>query len=127
MCSFALKKGPDVVCAAMQNGYQFATFMADQDAQGAAVPADTLRTLFLNLGFKVDIAGDEMTGEELVALRKSLHLTQEEFAKALGVHVQTVKRAEGKDFKSKPIPRPLHAQLELALIKGLLRLKNGRS
>ena len=123
MCSFALKKGPDVVCAAMQNGYQFATFMADQDAQGAAVPADTLRTLFLNLGLKVDIAGDEMTREEFIALRKSLHLTQEEIAKALGVHVQTVKRAEGKDRAGRPIPTPLKDSLELALIKGLLRLK----
>jgi DNA-binding XRE family transcriptional regulator len=100
--------------------------MPDPEIQRTASPADTLRTLFLNLGFKVDIAGDEMTREEFIALRKSLHLTQEEIAKALGVHVQTVKRAEGKERAGKPIPTPLNDRLELALMKGLLRLKDGR-
>jgi DNA-binding XRE family transcriptional regulator len=97
--------------------------MADPEIQAARSPTGVLGTLFLNLGFKVAIAGDEMIREEFIALRKSLHLTQEEIAKALGVHVQTVKRAEGKERAGKPIPAPLNDRLELALIKGLLRLK----
>jgi hypothetical protein len=71
------------------------------------------------------IAGDEMTREEFINLRKGLRLSQSEMAKIVGVHLQTVKRAEGKDRAGQEIPRPLRDRLENAMLKGLLRIKDG--
>lgn len=81
--------------------------------------------LSLKSGLRVDIARDEMTREEFVNLRKSLRLSQSDMAKIVGVHLQTVKRAEGKDREGKEIPKPLRDRLELAMLKGLLRIKDG--
>ena len=64
-----------------------------------------------------------MTREEFIGLRKSLRLSQTEMAKLVGVHLQTVKRAEGKEREGKQIPKPLRDRLELAMLKGLLRIK----
>ena len=64
-----------------------------------------------------------MTREEFIGLRKSLRLSQTEMAKLVGVHLQTVKLAEGKERGGKQIPKPLRDRLELAMLKGLLRIK----
>lgn len=65
-----------------------------------------------------------MTREEFISLRRGLRLSQSEMAKLVGVHLQTVKRAEGKEREGKQIPKPLRDRLELAMLKGLLRIKD---